>query len=73
MRMSDANKLIGRIMKVKKGKDMTEVQVDVGDQTVTATITAAAAKDMNLNKGDEVFAMFDSTSVTIIRDQPQRP
>ncbi len=70
MRISDANKLVGKIMKVKKGHDMTEVQVDIGDQLVTATITAEAAKDMNLRKGDEVFAMFDSTSVTIIRDQP---
>jgi molybdopterin-binding protein len=69
MRISDANKLAGRIMAVRKGHDMTEVQVDIGDQLVTATITASAAKDMNLRKGDEVFAMFDSTSVSIIRDQ----
>ncbi|MGI6435854.1 MAG: TOBE domain-containing protein [Syntrophomonadaceae bacterium] len=69
MRISDANKLVGQITKIKKGKDMTEVQVDIGDQLVTATITAAAAKDMNLTKGDEVFAMFDSTAVTIIHDQ----
>ena len=71
MRMSDANKLVGKIMTVKQGQDMTEVQIDIGDQLVTATITANAAKDMNLNKGDEVFAMFDSTSVTVIRDKPQ--
>jgi molybdopterin-binding protein len=70
MRMSDANKLVGKIMTVKQGQDMTEVQIDIGDQLVTATITANAAKDMNLNKGDEVFAMFDSTSVTVIRDKP---
>jgi molybdopterin-binding protein len=49
---------------------MAEVQIDIGDQLVTATITASAAKDMNLKKGDEVFAMFDSTSVTVIRDKP---
>ncbi len=70
MRMSDANKLVGKIMTVKQGQEMTEVQIDIGDQLVTATITANAAKDMNLNKGDEVFAMFDSTSVTVIRDKP---
>lgn len=69
MRMSDANKLVGKIMAIKKGHDMTEVQVDIGDQLVTATITANAAKDMNLHKGDEVFAMFDSTAVTIIHDK----
>ncbi|MGI6468241.1 MAG: TOBE domain-containing protein [Syntrophomonadaceae bacterium] len=70
MRISDPNKLAGRILKVKPGRDMAEVQIDIGDQLVTATITASAAKDMNLKKGDEVFAMFDSTSVTVIRDKP---
>jgi len=70
MRISDANKLVGKIMNVKQGQDMAEVQIDIGDQLVTATITANAAKDMNLQKGDEVFAMFDSTSVTVIRDKP---
>lgn len=69
MRISDANKLVGRISKIKKGSDMAEIQVDVGDQMVTATITAGAADDMNLNEGDEVFAMFDSVAVTIIRDR----
>ncbi|HCF48933.1 MAG TPA: ABC transporter substrate-binding protein, partial [Syntrophomonas sp.] len=31
MRMSDANKLVGKIMTVKQGQDMTEVQIDIGD------------------------------------------
>ncbi|MDD4802648.1 MAG: TOBE domain-containing protein [Syntrophomonas sp.] len=74
MRISDSNKLVGKIMKIKTGQDMTEVIVDVGDQPVTATITAGAAQDMNLHEGDEVFTMFNSTSVTILKDtkKPRR-
>jgi molybdopterin-binding protein len=74
MRISDPNKLVGKIMKIKAGQEMTEVIVDVGDQPVTATITAGAAHDMNLHEGDEVFAMFNSTSVTLIKDtkEPRR-
>jgi len=68
MRISDPNKLIGKIMKIKAGQEMTEIIVDVGDQAVTATITAGAARDMNLHEGDEVFTMFNSTSVTLIKD-----
>lgn len=68
MRISDSNKLAGKIMRINQGKDMTEVIVDIGDQPVTATITAGAAHDMNLHQGDKVFAMFNSTSVTLIRD-----
>jgi molybdopterin-binding protein len=74
MRISDPNKLIGKIMKIKPGQEMTEIIVDVGDQPVTATITTGAAHDMNLHEGDEVFAMFNSTSVTLIKDtkEPRR-
>jgi len=74
VRISDPNKLVGKIMEIKNGHDMTEIIVDVGDQPVTATITSGAAQDMNLHEGDEVFAMFDSTSVTLIKDskEPRR-
>lgn len=74
MRISDPNKLVGKIMKIHPGQDMTEIIVDVGDQAVTATITNGAAGDMNLHEGDEVFAMFNSTSVSLIKDtkEPRR-
>ena len=68
MRISDPNKLVGKIIKIKTGEDMTEIIVDVGDQAVTATITSGAAGDMNLNEGDEIFAVFNSTSVSLIKD-----
>lgn len=74
MRISDPNKLVGKILKINGGQEMTEVIVDVGDQPVTATITAGAARDMSLQEGDEVFAMFNSTSVTLVKDtkKPRR-
>ncbi len=68
MRISDSNKLAGKVMKIKTGKEMAEVILDIGDQAVTATITAGAANDMKLHEGDEVFAMFNSMDVTLIRD-----
>lgn len=68
MRISDANKLAGKIMKVKPGNEFTEVIVDIGDQAVTASITSGAASDMDLQEGEKVFAMFNSTSVTLIKD-----
>lgn len=68
MRISDPNKLVGKIMDIQNGPDMTHIIVDVGDQPVTATVMTAAAKEMNLKKGDEVFAMFNSTAVALIKD-----
>lgn len=68
MRISDANKLAGKIIKVKPGQDITEVILDIGDQAVTASITSGAASDMDLQEGEKVFAMFNSTAVTLIKD-----
>lgn len=67
MRISDSNKLVGSIMEVKSGRDMTEVILDIGDQAITATITSSAAQDMELKKGDQVFAVFNSTNVSVIK------
>ena len=68
MRISDPNKLVGKVMEVKEGREMVEVIVDVGDFPVMAALTAGAARDMNLSQGDEVFAMFSSMDVTLIKD-----
>lgn len=68
MRISDPNKLVGKIINIHQGPDMTHIIVDVGDQPVTATLMTDAAQDMNLKQGDEVFAMFNSTSVSLIKD-----
>lgn len=67
MRLSDPNKLIGKVLEVKEGQEMCEVIVDIGDFAVTATITPGASKALALEKGDEVFAMFNSTDVTLIK------
>lgn len=68
MRISDPNKLVGKVMEIKPGAEMTEVIIDIGDRPVTATITAGAAEALNLHNGDEVFTLFKSTDVTIIKD-----
>jgi len=68
MRISDANKLAGRIREVKIGQEMSEVLIDIGDQMVTATITKAAAEDLKLKKNDQVFAVFNSSNVSIIKN-----
>lgn len=68
MRISDPNKLVASVMEIKSGPVVSEVIMDVGDQAVTATINTGALDDMKLKKGDQVFAMFNSTMITIIKD-----
>jgi len=54
-------------MEIKSGRDMVEVIIDIGDRPVMATITAGAANALDLQKGDEVFTIFNSTDVSIIK------
>ncbi len=68
MRISEPNKLIGKIMNVKEGQDMAEVVIDIGDYPVYATITANALKALDLEEGEQVFAMFNSTDVSIVKN-----
>ncbi|MGS0765853.1 TOBE domain-containing protein [Syntrophomonas curvata] len=68
MRISAPNKLVASVMEIKSGPVVSEVIMDVGDQAVTATISTGALDDMKLKQGDQVFAMFNSTVITIIKD-----
>lgn len=68
MRISAPNKLVGKVMNIHNADGVTEVIIDVGDQPVTALLTSGAAEALNLHHGDEVFAMFNATSVTLIKD-----
>ncbi|HOV42767.1 MAG TPA: TOBE domain-containing protein [Syntrophothermus lipocalidus] len=68
VRISAPNKLVGKVASIKESSGMTEVVIDIGDQPVTAVITAGAADALSLRPGDEVFAMFNATSVMLIKD-----
>ncbi len=68
MRISDANKLIAVIREVRNGPVMSEVLMDVGDQALTAPVTTSAASDMDLKSGDQVFAVFNSSMISLIKD-----
>ncbi len=61
MRISDANKLVGTIIKVKTWAGYDRSHSDIGVQAVTATITSGAAHDMKLKEGEQIFAVFNSS------------
>lgn len=67
MEMSARNQLAGTIKKIKVGKVMTEVVLQVGDQEVVAAITSGSAKRMKLRAGDRVFAVIKATEVMIAK------
>lgn len=65
--MSARNRLRGFIDEVRVDGLLAQVRLRVGDQALTAVITADAVKALKLRRGDEALAIIKSTEVMIAR------
>lgn len=69
--MSGRNQLAGKVVGVRIEGLLAEVILAIGDARVTAIITAEAARELNLKKGDTAAALIKSTDVMIERLEDQ--
>ena len=65
--VSGRNQLVGKIVEVKYSGLLAKVVLAVGDQQITSIITADAAREMQLRKGQTAAALMKSTEVMIAR------
>ena len=66
-RLSGRNQLLGKVVEVVIEGLLAKVVLAVGAQRVTAIITADAARELALKKGDTAAALIKATEVMIIR------
>jgi molybdopterin-binding protein len=66
-RISGRNQLVGTVTQVKIQGLLAKVVLAIDDQQVTAIITADAARELALKKGDTAAALIKATEVMIIR------
>jgi len=66
-RISGRNQLRGRVAEIVIDGLMAKVVLSIGDQRVTAIITADAVRELDLKPGDAAVALIKSTEVMIIR------
>ena len=66
-KVSGRNQLVGKVLDVKVVGLMAQVVLSIGDQRVTAIITADAVREMQLKRGDSAAALVKSTDVMIER------
>ena len=64
---SGRNQLVGTIIEVKIRGILAQVVLAIGEQRITSIITADAAREMQLRKGQTAAALMKSTSVMITR------
>ena len=65
MNLSARNQLKGKIVEVKKGATTAHVRLDIGGQTLTASITNDSVDELKLEKGKTAYAIIKATSVMV--------
>ena len=65
--ISGRNQLIGRVLAIKYSGLLAQVTLGIGEQRITAIITADAANEMRLKPGERAAALIKSTEVMILK------
>jgi molybdopterin-binding protein len=75
--LSGRNKLRGYVDEVRVDGLLAQIRLRIGDQTLTAVVTADAVAELKLKRGDDAVAIVKSTEVMIAREAtaaaPARP
>ncbi len=71
--LSARNRLHGFIDEVRVDGLLAQVRMRVGDQTLTAVITADAVRALKLRRGDDAIAIVKSTEVMIAKPGASGP
>ena len=66
-KISGRNQLVGRIVEVKIEGLLAQVTLSIAGQHLTSIITADAAREMRLEKGQIASALIKSTEVMLMR------
>ncbi|MBZ5532804.1 MAG: helix-turn-helix transcriptional regulator [Acidobacteriia bacterium] len=66
-KISGRNQLVGRIVELKVEGLMAQVTLSIAGQHLTSIITADAAREMRLEKGQLAAALIKSTEVMLMR------
>ena len=68
--LSGRNRLHGYVEEVRTDGLLGQVRLRIGDQVLTAVITADAIRELKLRRGDDALAIIKSTEVMIAREAP---
>lgn len=66
-RISGRNQLVGRVVEVRIEGLMAQVKLSIGGQQISSIITADAARELGLKRGDRAAALIKATEVMILR------
>jgi molybdopterin-binding protein len=65
--VSGRNQLVGKVVQVRFDGLLAQIKLSIGDQMVTAVITADAARELQLRPGIKAAALIKATEVMVVR------
>jgi molybdopterin-binding protein len=65
MKLSARNQVRARVTGITTGEATANVELDAGGVRMVASITAEAARELNLSKGSEVIAVIKASDVML--------
>jgi molybdopterin-binding protein len=69
MKYGAQNRLVGKVVEIKKGKLMCQVRVRVrADAMMCSVMTLDSLKDLGLKKGDQVGVLAKAVNVLLTKD-----
>lgn len=69
MKISARNQFKGTVVSIEEGAVNGIVQIDIGGNIVTATISMGSIRDLGLKVGGTAYAVIKATSVMVAVDE----
>lgn len=66
LRATARNNILTKISEVIKGAVNSEVKLTIGGKKLCAIVTNDAVEELQINKGDDVYAIFKASSVILV-------
>lgn len=66
LRATARNNIKASVTEVNKGAVNDEVKLSLGEKSLCSVITNDAVEDLDIQKGDTVYAMFKASSVILV-------
>lgn len=69
MKYGARNQLVGKVVEIKKGTDMSQVRLKVqAGSSVSSVMTVDSLKELGLKKGDKVMAIIKAVNVLLVKE-----
>ena len=68
MKVGARNRIVGKVVEIKKGSIMCQVKVEIPASSMSSVMTIDSLEEMGLKKGESVQVIVKGVNVLLIKD-----